>query len=84
VVVADGVTAREEPAPSLVPPHEPEYQFHVAPVPSAPPEIVRFEVEPGQTEAALALAEIADVDKEFTVIFALTHVVVLHVPEART
>ena len=40
VVVMEGFTIIELPVPTKVPPHEPEYQFHDAPVPSDPPETV--------------------------------------------
>ena len=45
-VVAVGVAVRLVPFPSDVPPHEPEYHFHVAPVPRVPPVIESTEVFP--------------------------------------
>jgi hypothetical protein len=65
-VVAVGVTVIEAPAPSEVPPHEPEYQSHVAPVPRLPPVIPRVVVDPvhiGEVE----VAEEAIIDKSLTV-----------------
>jgi hypothetical protein len=80
VVVAVGVTVTEAPTPSEVPPHEPEYQFHVDAVPKAPPVIVRFEEEPGQTAAGAALAEVGTTDNVFRVTVVFTQRVVLQVP----
>ena len=48
VVVVVGFTVIELPDPTKVPPHEPEYQFHDAPVPSDPPETVNVVAVPLQ------------------------------------
>ena len=46
MVVLVGETVIEVPVPSAVPPHDPEYQFHVAPVPSVPPISVKVTAPP--------------------------------------
>ena len=75
----------DAPLPEDVPPHEPVYHCHVAPVPKVPPDSVKVIAMPGQTvsEGDPETNETA-VDKAFTVIVALTQVVVLQVPCART
>jgi hypothetical protein len=50
-----------------VPPHDPAYQYQLAPVPSDPPESVRVTVVPLQMLLLLALMEEGAVDSVFTV-----------------
>jgi hypothetical protein len=48
--------------PTRVPPHEPLYQFHVAPVPNDPPLTESVTDEPTQIDVALAFIELAATD----------------------
>ena len=72
------------PLPTGVPPHEPLYHFHDAPVPSKPPATVKVVVAPAQIVAGAAEADAGSVDKLFTVTVVVTQAVVLQVPSALT
>ena len=48
--------------PTGVPPQLPEYHFHDAPVPSDPPETVKVDEFPGQTELGFAFAPVGAVE----------------------
>ena len=43
-----GLTDMDEPVPMEVPPHDPEYHFHEAPVPNEPPLTESVVLPPGQ------------------------------------
>lgn len=79
-----GDTESGLPVPTNIPPQLPEYQRQVAPVPSEPPEILRFVELPSQIGFTDADALVAAVEFVLTVIMTLTHAVVLQVPSART
>ena len=61
-----GPTVIETPVPSGVPPHEPEYQCQLAPVPNVPPATVRVVVCPLQI-VAVPLMPVGATDGWFTV-----------------
>jgi hypothetical protein len=48
IVVEEGITVKDVPVVSYVPPHEPEYQYHAAPVPRLPPVKLNEEEKPSQ------------------------------------
>ena len=73
-----------DPDPAEVPPHDPVYHSHPAPVPSDPPLTVKVEDCPSQIVDGDALAEVGSVDTELTLIVMLWQVVLLQVPSART
>lgn len=60
-MVEEGVTVIEEPVPSGVPPHDPEYHFHEAPAPNDPPTLVNVTVPP-QDGFGLAVALVGATD----------------------
>ena len=61
MVEADGETVMLDPVPTAVPPHEPEYHFHVASEPKLPPLTVSVTLEPAETEDDDAEAEVGAV-----------------------
>ena len=72
------------PEVTKVPPHEPVYHIHEAPVPRLPPEKLKVDEEPvhiaeGKPEAEPGGEEIKQTDIE-----TLTQVVVLQLPSALT
>jgi len=83
-VVIVGLLVIDTPVPAAVPPHEPVYQRHIAPVPNVPPETVRVDEVPEHTTCREAVAEVGAVEGLFTITVIVAHVVVLHVPSART
>ena len=83
-MVDAGETENGLPVPTKVPPQLPEYHRQVAPVPSEPPETLRFVELPAQIGFTDAVALVGFVDSVLTAIATLTHKVVLHVPSART
>jgi hypothetical protein len=82
-VVVLGVTLRLVPVPAEVPPHEPLYHFHVAPVPSDPPDMLSVLLWPLHN-VLVPLIVVTGVDVSLTVKVKLLQDVVLHVPSART
>ena len=66
-----------------VPPHEPVYSCHTAPVPNEPPLTVMVE-EPEQMEEGVAVNEDGAVELVLTVTVTEAHEVVLQVPLALT
>ena len=66
-----------------VPPHEPVYQIHIAPVPKLPPFIPKVVLFPGQI-GLTPNAEEAGEELEFKIIVVFIHEVELHVPTALT
>ena len=64
-------------------PHEPVYQFHVAPVPKLPPLIPKVVLFPGQI-GVVPVAEVAAVEIVFNVTVLFAQSVELHVPTALT
>ena len=56
------------PVPTAVPPQDPLYHLQVAPVPRAPPVTLSVTVPGPQSVVALALAAVAAVDSDCTVI----------------
>jgi hypothetical protein len=82
-VVVLGVTLRLVPVPAEVPPHEPLYHFHVAPVPSDPPDMLSVLLWPLHN-VLVPLIVVTGVDVSFTVMLYDLQAVVLHVPSART
>lgn len=83
-MVTAGETTIDDPVPSSVPPHEPLYQVHTAPVPNDPPETLRVAFPPWQIVGELAVADVGAAELAFTVTVTLAQVVVLHVPSALT
>ena len=79
-----GDTPNVVPAPSKVPPQDPEYQFQVAPVPKVPPVTERVVAWLGQVGLTLADTLAAATELVLTVTVTLTQAVVLQVPSART
>ncbi len=61
MVVDVGVTVIEAPVPSSVPPQDPEYHFHTAPVPSVPP-ILFHVIGPPHEGLGVAVAPVGAVD----------------------
>ena len=78
-----GFRTGEFPEITNVPPHEPEYQFQLAPVPRLPPIIPRVVDKPSQI-GLKPETEVEGVDNVLITIVTLTHEVVLQSPEART
>lgn len=81
VVLADGDTVTEVPEPTLVPPQEPLYHFHVAPAPSVPPETLSV-VEVPKHIVEVPEMEVAGLEVSCTVIEVEIQAVELHVPSA--
>jgi hypothetical protein len=81
-VVLLGVTLRLVPVPAEVPLHEPLYHFHVAPVPSDPPDVLSVLLWPLQSKLVPAIDD-AGTDVSFTVMLYDLQAVVLQVPSAR-
>lgn len=77
LVVGDCVIL--EPVPTRVPPQEPVYHFHDAPVPKEPPLTVNVVGCP-QVVLGLALAEVGSVEGVFTVTVTCAQVVVPQPP----
>lgn len=61
MVVLVGETLIVAPVPSNVPPQEPEYHFHDAPVPKDPPTFDKV-IAPPQDGLGLAVAEVGAMD----------------------
>ena len=84
MVVTVGLTDRELPLPSGVPPHELLYHCHEAPVPSEPPDTESVVLLPAQMVVAVAVASGGAVDTLLTVTVTVAQAVVLQGPSART
>jgi hypothetical protein len=86
IVVDTGATDNVDDVPdeSTVPVHEPVDHFQTAPVPSNPPLIVIVEEEPGHIDVGEADNEEGRVEGLLTVMFTVTHAVVLQNPTAFT
>ena len=82
MVALAGDTTIEAPVPITALPQLPLYQFHEAPVPSEPPDILNVVGLEGQTGLVLALALTGPVDVVFTLTVTLAQAVVLQVPTA--
>ena len=82
-MVIVGLNTADIPDTTYIFPHEPEYQFQFAAVPVFPPTIPRVVVKPLQIGED-AVAEVAGVDKEFTITVTLAQLVVLQIPAAET
>ena len=82
-MVAEGANAGDAPDITYVPPHEPVYQFQLAPVPRLPPVIPRVVFEPAQI-GVVPDAEVAGDERVLIATVTLTQVVVFNVPCART
>jgi hypothetical protein len=80
VVAEDGETPSELPVPTGVPPQEPEYQFHDAPVPRNPPETEIVVASPLHVGFTLAEALAGSVDCVFTFTVTIAQLVLLQVP----
>jgi hypothetical protein len=65
-----------------VPLHEPLYHFHVAPVPSEPPDMLSVLLWPLHN-VLVPLIVVTGTDVSFTVMLYDLQAVVLHVPSAR-
>ena len=74
----------EFPFPSNSAPHEPEYQYQVAPEPNNPPLTVSSELFPGQTDDGYADIDVGSVEIVFTVIVVEIQLVLLQSPSALT
>ena len=81
---AVGFTVIELPVPADVPPHEPVYQCHVAPVPRLPPVTIRVLLVPLQVLLFAIETPVGDVDKELTTTVPFAQPVVLQAPSALT
>ena len=68
--------------PAVVPPQEPEYQFHIAPDPAWPPEIPRITESVVQIVVFEARIESAGEEFVWIRIVVLKQFVVLHNPSA--
>jgi hypothetical protein len=79
VVVTVGLREGEVPEIINDPPHEPEYQFQLAPVPKLPPKVLKIELLPRQILAGEDDADVGEDDEVFTVIIVLTQFVVLQI-----
>lgn len=66
MVVEVGLTVKELPLPTAVPPHEPLYHCQLAPVPKDPPVTDNVVLLPEQMVVAVADAEVGSVESEFT------------------
>ena len=78
-----GLKIGDIPEVMYVPPHEPVYQFHVAPVPKLPPFIPKVVLFPGQI-GVTPKAAVADEEIEFKSTVVFTQDVELHIPTALT
>lgn len=72
------------PVPMTVPPQEPVYQYHFAPVPNDPPFLLIEVVNPAHIVPGDVVNESDDTEFVFNVIMVLLHAVVLQAPCART
>ena len=72
------------PTPACVPPHDPGYQYHDAPVPAKPPLTVNADGEPSHIVSGNAVAVVAVSELSFTVIVSTAQFVVLQTPSPRT
>jgi len=84
VVLDEGTGVWLIPVPRNVPPHDPEYHTHLAPVPKVPPFLLIDVADPihivdGEIDTESDVTEFV-----FNVIPVLTHAVVLQAPCART
>ena len=82
--MVEGISVKFNPVRINVPPHEPEYQYHCDPVPKTPPFLLIAVAEPIHIVGGFIDIESAYTEFVFKIIIALTHVVVLHDPCART
>jgi hypothetical protein len=73
----------ELPVPTKVPPHDPLYHFHDAPVPKEPPLTAIFVLLPTQIVGVPAVAPVGFVEGVFTWTVTCAQVVVPHSPSAR-
>ena len=81
--MADGITTEAFPETRYIPPHEPVYQYQLAPVPEFPPLRLKVDEFPAHIGDML-FAEIGAMDKVLVIIVVLTQFVVLHRPSALT
>ena len=71
---ADCETLIEAPVPTKVPPQEPVYQFHVAPVPSEPPFTLSVKLTPAEAKATEEVIDVGAVLTAFAVGVTLAEV----------
>ena len=76
IVVMVGLAMYVVPDIKNVPPHDDPYQFQFALDPREPPEKVNVDVDPVQIFAEEAFNVVGGKEIEFTLTFAVTHVVV--------
>ena len=76
-----GLKIGDIPEVMYVPPHEPVYQFQIAPVPKLPPFNPNVVLFPGQI-GVTPKAAVAGEELEFKVTVVFTHEVELHAPIA--
>ena len=82
-MVLVGETDKLDPVPSSVPPHDPLYQFQVAPAPNVPPVIPKVELLPEQIVAGVAVALVAATELLLTVIVTLQQQLITLEPKVR-
>jgi hypothetical protein len=84
VVLVVGFTEMVFPVANGVPPHDPVYQFHAAPVANEPPLILKFVLFPRHI-FEVPVIELAVIEVSFvTVTMTFLQIVVLQVPSALT
>ena len=83
-MVIAGETVNAVPLPSVVPPHETEYQFQSAVEPKLPPVTLMDADEPLHIVTAVVFNEVAGTELLLTVISRLTQLVVLQTFSALT
>lgn len=83
-MVEAGVTDNVKPDPTDPTPHDVEYHCQLAPAPNDPPTMPNVVELPWHNGFTDAVALVAAVESELTVMSKLTHDVVLQVPSART
>jgi hypothetical protein len=79
-----GLTDKELPLPTAVPPQDPLYHWKLAPVPREPPVTDKVVLLPEQIVVAVAAALAGAVDNVLTVMVTEAQAVLLQVPSART
>lgn len=84
IVVVTGLSVGELPVPTSNEPHEPLYQFQVAPLPKVPPAVVNVTEEPWQIVDGFIVSDVGFVELTSRVTVVLTHVVILHKLSALT